>query len=42
VQVSESLIDLVGNTPLVRLGRMAAGLAPQVLVKVEYFNPAGR
>jgi cystathionine beta-synthase len=41
VQVSESLIDLVGNTPLVRLGRMAAGLAPQVLVKVEYFNPGG-
>ncbi len=41
MQVSESLIDLVGNTPLVRLGRMAAGLEPQVLVKVEYFNPGG-
>ncbi len=41
MQVSESLIDLVGNTPLVRLGRMAAGLAPQVLAKVEYFNPGG-
>ena len=41
MQVSDSLIDLVGNTPLVRLGRMAAGLAPQVLVKVEYFNPGG-
>jgi cystathionine beta-synthase len=41
VQVSDSLIDLVGGTPLVRLNRMAAGLAPQVLVKVEYFNPGG-
>jgi cystathionine beta-synthase len=41
VQVSDSLIELVGNTPLVRLGRMAAGLRPQVLVKVEYFNPGG-
>jgi cystathionine beta-synthase len=41
VQVSDSLIELVGNTPLVRLGRMAAGLAPQVLAKVEYFNPGG-
>jgi len=41
VQVSDSLIDLVGNTPLVRLNRMAAGLAPQVLAKVEYFNPGG-
>ena len=41
MQVSDSLIDLVGNTPLVRLSRMAAGLAPQVLAKVEYFNPGG-
>ena len=41
MQVSDSLIELVGNTPLVRLGRMAAGLAPQVLAKVEYFNPGG-
>jgi cystathionine beta-synthase len=41
VQVSDSLIDLVGGTPLVRLGRMAAGLRPQVLAKVEYFNPGG-
>jgi cystathionine beta-synthase len=41
MQVNDSLIDLVGNTPLVRLGRMAAGLAPQVIAKVEYFNPGG-
>jgi cystathionine beta-synthase len=41
VQVSDSLIDLVGNTPLVRLGRLAAGVKPQVLAKVEYFNPGG-
>ncbi|MBW3648598.1 MAG: pyridoxal-phosphate dependent enzyme, partial [Actinobacteria bacterium] len=41
MQVSDSLIDLVGNTPLVRLGRMAAGLPPQVIAKVEYFNPGG-
>jgi len=41
VQVSDSLIDLVGGTPLVRLGRMAAHLRPQVIAKVEYFNPGG-
>jgi cystathionine beta-synthase len=41
VQISDSLIDLVGNTPLVRLGRMASGLRPQVVAKVEYFNPGG-
>ncbi|MBV9592728.1 MAG: cystathionine beta-synthase [Actinobacteria bacterium] len=36
-----SMIDLIGNTPLVRLGRVAAGVAPPVLAKVEYFNPGG-
>jgi cystathionine beta-synthase len=41
VEVSDSLLDLVGNTPLVRLGRMTAGLRPQVLAKVEYMNPGG-
>jgi cystathionine beta-synthase len=37
----ESVIDLIGNTPLVRLNRVSAGLAPTVLAKVEYFNPGG-
>jgi cystathionine beta-synthase len=39
------LLDLMGNTPLVRLrkvtGKLSAGRAPQVLAKVEYFNPGG-
>ena len=37
----DSLLDLVGNTPLVRLRSVTAGLAPTVLAKVEYFNPGG-
>ncbi|MEP6464288.1 MAG: cystathionine beta-synthase [Frankiaceae bacterium] len=41
MQVSDSLVDLVGNTPLVRLARLGAGLPAQVLAKVEYFNPGG-
>jgi cystathionine beta-synthase len=41
VQVYDSLVDLVGNTPLVRLGRVASGLRPTVAAKVEYFNPGG-
>ncbi len=41
MQVSRSLVDLVGNTPLVALDRLAAGLAPLVVAKVEYFNPGG-
>ncbi|TDQ54834.1 cystathionine beta-synthase [Actinorugispora endophytica] len=36
-----SLIELVGDTPLVRLNKVASGLAPTVLAKVEYFNPGG-
>jgi cystathionine beta-synthase len=37
----EHVIDLVGNTPLVKLNTLAEGLAPTVLAKVEYFNPGG-
>jgi cystathionine beta-synthase len=44
MQVYDSLIDLFGNTPLVRLRKITRQLgpdAPQVLAKVEYFNPGG-
>jgi len=41
VDYYESLVDLVGNTPLVRLNSVTRGLAPMVLAKVEYFNPGG-
>ncbi|WP_234401529.1 pyridoxal-phosphate dependent enzyme, partial [Thermobifida halotolerans] len=41
MRVYNSLIELVGDTPLVRLKKVAAGLAPTVLAKVEYFNPGG-
>jgi cystathionine beta-synthase len=35
------MISLVGNTPLVRLNSVTAGLQATVLAKVEYFNPGG-
>ena len=38
---AHKVIELVGDTPLVRLDRLTAGLAPTVLAKVEYFNPGG-
>ena len=41
MQVANSVIDLVGNTPLVRLNRVTEGIAATVLAKVEYFNPGG-
>src|SRR4051812_12004432 len=31
----------MGDTPLVRLRKVTAGGAAQVLAKVEYFNPGG-
>ncbi|WP_165985533.1 cystathionine beta-synthase [Streptomyces sp. YIM 98790] len=37
----ESIIDLVGNTPLVRLNSVTEGIEATVLAKVEYFNPGG-
>ena len=44
MQYAESVIDLVGNTPLVRLSsvtRAPGPRAPLVLAKVEYLNPGG-
>ncbi|TNY35463.1 cystathionine beta-synthase [Thermomonospora catenispora] len=41
MRVHESLTELMGDTPLVRLRKVTEGLAPQVLAKVEYFNPGG-
>ncbi|MGH3917250.1 MAG: cystathionine beta-synthase [Pseudonocardiaceae bacterium] len=38
---AEHIIDLVGDTPLVRLNAVTADLTPLVLAKVEYFNPGG-
>ncbi|WP_329322184.1 cystathionine beta-synthase [Streptomyces sp. NBC_01262] len=41
MQFHDSMISLVGNTPLVRLNNVTAGLQATVLAKVEYFNPGG-
>ncbi|WP_460525509.1 cystathionine beta-synthase [Flindersiella endophytica] len=41
MQYYESLLDLVGNTPLVRLAKVSDDTAGLVLAKVEYFNPGG-
>jgi cystathionine beta-synthase len=41
VRVHDSLIELMGDTPLVRLRKVTKGVSAQVLAKVEYFNPGG-
>src|SRR6185369_3124365 len=36
-----NILDVIGNTPLVRLNRVARGLKPTFLAKLEYLNPGG-
>jgi len=39
--IRESILETIGDTPLVRLGRIGAGLKPQIVAKLEMFNPGG-
>ena len=45
MQVADSVVELIGNTPLVRLTKVTQGIVPEpgplVLAKVEYVNPGG-
>ncbi|MFV0374096.1 PLP-dependent cysteine synthase family protein [Microbacterium sp.] len=41
MQYATHVADLVGNTPLVRLGRVTDGVRATVLAKLEYLNPGG-
>src|SRR5918999_5654224 len=41
VKIGGEASALVGRTPLVRLGRLAADLPAEVVAKLEYFNPGG-
>ncbi len=38
---ADDVVDLMGDTPLVRLTSVTEGIAATVLAKVEYFNPGG-
>jgi cystathionine beta-synthase len=41
VSYYDNVVELIGNTPLVRLNRVTEGIAATVLAKVEYLNPGG-
>jgi cystathionine beta-synthase len=41
MEVAESLVDLIGRTPLVRLDRTARDLECTLIAKLELFNPGG-
>ncbi len=38
--IANSVTDLVGNTPLVRLNRVTEGAPAEVVAKLEFYNPA--
>jgi cystathionine beta-synthase len=41
VRYYDNVVELIGNTPLIRLHGVTNGIAATVLAKVEYFNPGG-
>ena len=41
MDISSHMLSRIGNTPLVRLSRVARDIDAEVLVKVEYVNPSG-
>ena len=41
VDVKDSILDAIGETPLVRLSRLGKDLTPQLVAKIEALNPGG-
>ena len=41
MEVAESVLDLIGKTPMVKLNNLAKDVKANVLVKLEYLNPSG-
>ncbi|MCB0192251.1 MAG: cystathionine beta-synthase [Anaerolineae bacterium] len=40
-KVLNSILETIGNTPLIRLNSVTRGIEAELLAKVEYFNPGG-
>lgn len=40
MKIANSVIELIGHTPLVRINRLTLGLSATVVAKLEFFNPA--
>lgn len=40
MKIANSVTDLVGNTPLVRVNRLTGGAKADVVAKLEFYNPA--
>ncbi len=40
-RIANTIVDLIGGTPLVRLSTLSKGCVAEVLLKLEFFNPGG-
>src|SRR5947207_12539360 len=40
-RIANNIIELIGNTPLVRVNKMAEGCVADVVLKLEFYNPLG-
>jgi len=40
MRIAQDVTELIGNTPLVRINRLTAGMSAQVVGKLEFQNPA--
>ncbi len=41
MKVVNSVLEFIGNTPMIRLNRVTNGVEAAVLAKLEYLNPTG-
>ena len=41
MKVSENLLEIVGNTPLIELSGIDSGISSDLYAKLEYANPTG-
>ncbi len=39
MKIADSITELIGNTPILRLNKISEGLNAQILLKCEFFNP---
>lgn len=40
MKIASNVTELIGNTPLVRLNRVSEGVKAEIVLKLEFFNPA--
>lgn len=39
--IFDSVLEAIGRTPMIRLNRLAAGVSPDICIKMEFANPSG-